>query len=200
MRSRLVRIRPRIRAGSRLADPVTGLVIRIGLDRFAGSTDVLGLAASATVKGNDISIMIPIVYIGQPRSSWNTAIESRWSGVFGDVNVTTMVTSGNAMSVDTNVITVTGPGLRSKTSWFSKGGGQDTGLWASDASDDIVGHEAGHILHLIDQYTDVVDPSAPGGLRSVPNPGYENNIMSNSSKRPSEADFFRIMNNKLICH
>jgi RHS repeat-associated protein len=123
------------------------------------ATDELGLAASATVNGNNLSIVIPIVYIGQAPSSWNTAIENRWSGVFGDVTVTTMVTNGNAMSVDTNVITVVGAGARSQVNWYPKGGKQDTGTWASDASDDVASHEAGHLLHLGDRYHDVPDPT-----------------------------------------
>jgi RHS repeat-associated protein len=162
--------------------------------------DPLGLAASGTINGNSLTLVVPIVYIGQGRSSWNSAIEGRWSGVFGDVTVTTIVTQGNAMSTDTNVITVVAAGTRSSVSWFRNGGGQDTGKWASDASDDVVGHEAGHLLHLQDRYHDIPDPTNPLGVKSVPDTGYENNIMSTSRMRPSEADFLHIMNDRIICH
>jgi RHS repeat-associated protein len=178
-----------------------------GLDTYgyvSGSpliaSDVLGLAASGTVNGNGLTLNIPIVYVGQGRSSWNSAIENRWSGVFGGVTVTTVVTQGNAMSVDTNLITVVAPGTRSNVSWHKNGGARDIGKWASDASDDVVSHEAGHLLHLPDRYHDVPDPTNPFGVRSIPDAGYENDIMSTSRMRPSEADFFHIMNDKTICH
>ncbi|MEX1826807.1 RHS repeat-associated core domain-containing protein [Luteibacter sp. CQ10] len=164
------------------------------------ASDVLGLAASGTVNGNGLTLVIPIVYVGQARSSWNGAIENRWSGVFGGVTVTTVVTQGNAMSIDTNLITVVAPGTRSNVSWHKNGGAQDIGKWASDASDDVVSHEAGHLLHLPDRYHDVPDPTNPFGVRSIPDSGYENDIMSTSRMRPSEADFFHIMNDKTICH
>lgn len=114
-------------------------------------SDYLGLAASGTVSGNNLTLVIPIVYIGQAPARWNTSIENRWSGVFGDVNVTTTVTQGSAMSIDTNVISVVAPGTRSEVSWYAQGGAQDTGRWASDASDDVVSHEGGHLLHLPDR-------------------------------------------------
>jgi len=38
------------------------------------------------------------------------------------------------------------------------------------------------------------------GVKSVPDTGYENNIMSTSRMRPSEADFLHIMNDRIICH
>jgi len=62
---------------------------------------------------------------------------------------------------------------------------QATGEWDNQDTAEVIAHEAGHLMGLDDQYDE-----------NGPLPGYENNIMGNTSKgcRPSKAQVEKIVN------
>ncbi|MFO7677260.1 MAG: Ig-like domain-containing protein [Thermoplasmatota archaeon] len=71
--------------------------------------------------------------------------------------------------------------------------GNDTwvgGIWSSSASAKVIAHEAGHLMGLEDQYQDQVDEN--GQTVSVPNDGYEENIMGSVSKCNETANVSQI--------
>ena len=162
--------------------------------------DPLGEAASVYVQGTNVLIVIPVAYVGGSdalHQQWNSDIEDKWSGVFGDLSVTTVVIDGDPTSAGTNVITVADAGTRSYVSSYKHNYGkyQDTAKWACDASADTIGHEAGHLLHLPDVYVDVPDPQSPWGVVSHAFPGFENDLMgTKSSAHPSEQDMIGVIN------
>jgi YD repeat-containing protein len=157
------------------------------------STDARGTSVSYTYDALDrrTSATYPVA---ADNVSWRYDEPDSVTGCVGSASIGRMTRVIDAASTTTYCYDKRG------NVWYPKGGKQDTGTWASDASDDVASHEAGHLLHLGDRYHDVPDPTNRWGKRSIPDPGYENNIMSNSRMRPSEADFFDIMKNKLICH
>jgi len=61
------------------------------------------------------------------------------------------------------------------------------GIWSGSASAKVYAHEAGHLMGLDDQYQDV-------NGTSVPNPGYETNIMASVSKCNETANMSDIEN------
>ena len=164
------------------------------------AVDPFGHAAQVYVYGNYVQIVLPIAYVGSDvdpamTAQWNQAIEDRWSGVFGDLVVSTLVTNGNPKSKDTNLIHVTAPGQRSLVRYHPNRDAQDSADWSCGARDSIVAHEAGHLMGLPDVYVDVPDPSSPVGVYSHAFPGFENDIMgANMDSRPTEEDFIGIIN------
>jgi RHS repeat-associated protein len=197
----------------RYYDPSTGRYIQsdpIGLSGGASTytyvvndpfrrVDHLGEAASVYVQGTNVLIVIPVAYVGGTSAlheQWNADIENKWSGVFGDLSVTTVVVDGDPTSAGTNIVTVADAGTRSSVSSYKHNYGkyQDTAKWACDASPDTIGHEAGHLLHLPDVYVDVPDPKNPWGVVSHAFPGFENDLMgTNLSAHPSEQDMIGVI-------
>ena len=74
--------------------------------------------------------------------------------------------------------------------------GSKTGKWNDSGEKFMPGHEAGHLMGLRDRYRDVKQPD--GSIRSVPNPGYESNIMANMSAKPSVQNIRDIIKNTKV--
>ncbi|MBB3226231.1 RHS repeat-associated protein [Luteibacter sp. Sphag1AF] len=153
------------------------------------SRDSMGLAATVNVKGNIVTITLPITYVGlngisvsqQKISAWNSKIESQWSGTWGGYDVRTKVVPGGPGVKDSNTITVM-PGKG--TSKVSEVGG-NTGIWYEDGQDWVVSHEAGHLMGLRDHYIEFCD----GGVRETqPAPGWEGDIMGDFNGTVSPRD------------
>jgi RHS repeat-associated protein len=149
--------------------------------------DKQGLDCKVSVINNSVFIEIPVTYgknVDQPtRQKFEADVEATWTGKFGKYKVYTTVIEGkmnNIRLVETgdrsNVV-------KNKDLWLYKGEVDDKGTSA---------HEAGHFMKLPDQYQDVTD--ANGNVSSVPNPGYEKNIMGSLSGTPSENDITGIIN------
>jgi hypothetical protein len=85
---------------------------------------------------------------------------------------------------------VKAPRLRSETV------NHKNGTWSNSGSRDMAGHEAGHDLGLPDRYKDV--RQSDGKIRSIPNPGYEQNVMGNMAAPPSAKDIHDIIENKKV--
>lgn len=146
--------------------------------------DSSGLTATVNCNGKDVEIDLSINYwgpglAGLNQSSdltdrWNEAIESAWSGNFGEYNVTTTVSSGSMNSVYVPF----GEGIAtvSRRGW-------NTGIWPAASSDWTAAHEAGHLMLLEDRY-----------FKGWPFPGYENSIMGARDKKPTEQDIKDLLN------
>lgn len=145
--------------------------------------DPLGLDAIVNCSTNangkiDVNITIPITYTGDGAlssitSNWNQAIESIWTGTFGNYSVTTKVTSGSMNTVRVPV----GNGRA-----YVEGVGGNSGEWPSMRPGWTAAHEAGHLMGLPDSY------GANG-----PVPGFENNIMGVRDKLPSDGNIQEIL-------
>ena len=69
----------------------------------------------------------------------------------------------------------------------------NTGVWNNDPDGAI--HETGHLFYLLDQYTDI---SKGGNIVSVPNPGFENNIMATLSGKVESRDINSILKYAIV--
>ena len=166
--------------------------------------DPIGLNATCVMHYNrtthrfDVSITLNIEYGGfgaDPlmTNEWNDAISQIWSGSFGNYNVVTTV--GTAAS-DNFLVWIWPTSGRSTTMQQQQDGSvaDAWGYWygaqksGSQSPSRTAAHEAGHLMGLPDRYTDVDG-------RSIPNPGWENDIMADESKPPSEDDIADIVNN-----
>jgi len=174
------------------------------LFRYCGNdpldfTDPMGEVAEVTVDGINISIRIPIDFSGpgvSQRIVTNSvqSIQRAWTGRFGEYHVTTKVdTSGKGVGKDnrTNKIEIVNDPQRRSYVIGSK-----TGRWNNSGDKFMPAHEAGHLMGLRDRYTDV--RQADGSIRSLPNRGYENNIMANMSAKPSAQDIGGISKNTKV--
>jgi RHS repeat-associated protein len=161
-------------------------------------TDPTGEIAEVTVDGNEISIRIPIQFSGEGATEKVTGryiagMEKAWSGKFGQYHVTTKVDTEHGIGKHdkTNKIEIVkNPNYRSNVV------NSRTGTWNNSGGKKMAGHEGGHLMGQGDRYTDVKQPD--GTVRSVPNAGYEKNIMGNMSARPSAQDIKDIMRNKKV--
>jgi RHS repeat-associated protein len=146
--------------------------------------DPLGLWASVSVSGNNVTITLPITYSGPGVTpslvqSWNNAIQKAWSGKFGKYHVMTTVTKGpqNQVSVPCGRGLANTPPPWNSGTWPALNvPGIDPALAAA--------HEAGHLMGLEDQYWH------PSG---VPYPTYEHDIMGAVGQPPSERDIAEII-------
>jgi hypothetical protein len=161
-------------------------------------TDPMGLDAEVTVDGDVISIRIPIQFSGEGATAKMTGryisgIEKAWSGRFGQYQVKTKVDTEHGMGKDdkTNKVEI----LKDRN-FRSNVVKSKTGTWSNSGDKSMAGHEAGHLMGQRDRYTDVKQPD--GTTRSVPNAGYEKNIMGNMCSTPSTQDIHDITNNKKV--
>jgi RHS repeat-associated protein len=144
--------------------------------------DKQGLDCKVSVKGSNVYIQIPITSgenINQDtRIKFEAGVEGMWTGKFGKYEVHTIVTEG----ITNHARIVEGLDRPSVT--------QHKNLWLAEGVVNKRGasaHEAGHLMNLPDQYHDT-----PTG--SIPNKGYENNIMGTTSGKPNENDITQIIN------
>jgi RHS repeat-associated protein len=135
------------------------------------SSDPLGLYAIVRDSCGDVSVTLPMTFVGPGATpavveKFSQGIEKHWSGNFGQYRVTTKVTPADKNTPGNlkNVIYVT----RGDGRAFVRGPGLNTGIWPSERPGWTAAHEAGHLMRLPDRYTDKVGP----------HPGYENNIMA----------------------
>ena len=145
--------------------------------------DPTGLTAIVKCKGNNVNIDLSINYWGpgisgfdsssSPVNRWNEAIESTWTGQFGQYNVTTKVSSGSMNSV--YVPFGEGRATVSRRGW-------NTGIWPSMSSGWTAAHEAGHFMLLDDR-----------SFNGWAFPGYENSIMGKRNMNPTEQDIVDLL-------
>jgi RHS repeat-associated protein len=133
-------------------------------------SDPLGLYAIVRDSCGDVSITLPITFVGPGATpavveKFSQGIEKHWSGNFGQYRVSTKVTVAdkNTPGNRKNVIYVTQGDGRA----YVRAPGLNTGIWPADRPGWTAAHEAGHLMQLPDRYTDKVGP----------HPGYEHNIM-----------------------
>jgi hypothetical protein len=150
------------------------------------------------VDGDVITIRIPIQFSGDGatpdvRQRYASAIESGWTGKFGKYEVTTTVDteSGVGDRNETNKIKI-----MNDAKYRSYVLGSNRGKWNNSGNQDMVRHEAGHLMGQPDRYTDQEQPD--GKIISVPNHGYERNIMGNMAAPPSEQDIQDIIRNTKV--
>ena len=133
-------------------------------------SDPLGLYAIVRDSCGDVSVTLPITFVGPGATpavveKFSQGIEKHWSGNFGQYRVSTKVTVAdkNTPGNRKNVIYVTQGDGRA----YVRAPGLSTGIWPADRPGWTAAHEAGHLMGLPDRYTDKVGP----------HPGYEHNIM-----------------------
>jgi RHS repeat-associated protein len=137
--------------------------------------DPSGLFAKVCIDGNNITITIPIKYVGPGATKENIrkitkGIRENWTKRVGKYNVKASTSNepGNMVTLTTKKMTsqVGGSdfpdyGSRSGNTWYV--GDKDLG-W-------VAAHEAGHLMGLRDDYVNI-------GRESHANPGREGNIMA----------------------
>lgn len=153
-----------------------------------GRIDPSGLHGVCSVTGNNVSITLPINFIGPGATPDNianaiTGIQQRWTGTFGDYNVSMTVDTAlpamNTITLTTGPRTIQ-PFVNMPNPVGSAPGNQ--GTWHTDKpalNSWEAAHEAGHLLGLRDQYTGT----------GTPIPGWENHLMGQAlgtTIRPSE--------------
>jgi RHS repeat-associated protein len=180
-------------------DPI-GLMGGLNLHAYApnpvGWVDPLGLVAEVTVEGNNVHIIVPILYrnsTGLPDNKFksitkkfNEGISKKWTGTFGKYNVTTEVVERNRG----NLIDVREGSCRAEVRE-----GSNRGVLCVTASGDVAAHEAGHLMKLEDRYDDKKDRYG-NTIDCIPRNGYEDNIMAcpdYSKRKPSEDDIKEII-------
>jgi RHS repeat-associated protein len=133
-------------------------------------TDPLGLYAIVRDNCDDVSVTLPMTFVGPGATpavveKFSQGIEKHWSGTFGRYRVSTKVTVADKKTPGNlkNVIYVTQGDGRA----YVRAPGLNTGIWPSDRPGWTAAHEAGHLMRLPDRYTDKIGP----------HPGYEHNIM-----------------------
>jgi RHS repeat-associated protein len=182
-------------AGLRGGSFSTYAYARVSPLRFA---DPLGLCALIQQNGNNVQIQIPINYVGASPAqiqAYNSAIQSMWTGQFGQYNVTTIVTNPDpaaALNQINTVNVVPGSANANPGAWVDGG---DLGTFvgpAVDANPVIAAHEAGHFMGLPDDYTAAIDPF--GNRVTTPLPGFGNDIMATLNGLPSLQDIQQILN------
>jgi len=136
------------------------------------SFDPSGRFAQMAADGCNITITIPITYYGPGATpsvieKFNRAIESHWTGQFGQYNVTTPVVAGNQ-----NRICVPNGSARA----YVLGVGGNTGVWPAEVDDWVAAHEAGHWVG-IPEFCDDSNPNDPNPNESIGLPGYEGTLM-----------------------
>lgn len=119
-------------------------------------------------------------------NTWNNAIESDWSGAFGDYQVSTTVVPGGPGVADANAITVL-PGTGTSTT-SSVGG--SAGDWYGGNDPWVAAHEAGHLMGIDDHYHDWYED---GKRKSEPCPGWEGDIMGDFKGKASSKDIEELL-------
>jgi RHS repeat-associated protein len=174
------------------------------LFRYCGNdpldfTDPMGEVAEVTVDGTNISIRIPIKFTGlgvtqRIVTNYTQTIQRAWTGQFGEYHVTAKVdTSGKGVGKDNRINKIEIVNNQKHRSYVV---GSQTGKWNNSGDKFMPGHEAGHLMGLRDRYKDVKQPD--GSICSMPNRGYENNIMANMAAKPSAQDIGNINKNTRV--
>ena len=146
--------------------------------------DLLGLFAYAERNGNNLNIIIPIIFNGPGATKsvinkFTTAIEKKWTGTFGKFNVTTKVVNPSDV-----------PGSEINYVYIPKGNGKahvfinQFGCIQAQRPGGTAAHEGGHFMFLRDKYDKKT---------GKPLPGYKNNIMGNINGVPFEEDIENIL-------
>ena len=152
-------------------DPVSQQRYMWNRGNAADYSDPSGYDAIVKVNGNNVKIVIPLTITGgthDQRLAIKNAIQSQWSGDFGNLHVMTKVVEGKA-----NNLTVSNtPGLRAFSS-NDRNGHYNNAVVTTADRDFAWGasHEAGHLMGLGDKYKDVA------GQGSVAIPGFDHNVM-----------------------
>lgn len=126
--------------------------------------DPLGLYASVCVDDDgNVEIVIPIEFSGDFTDELIAdiigCIESKWSGTFGEYNVTTRVVKPKGKQTK-NKIRIDKPKRRARTGYYG-------GIWDPKSTCEVHAHETGHLLGIDDGY---VKEDAENGVLN-PQPG-----------------------------
>ena len=157
-------------------------------------TDPDGRKAIIRRDRNNIYIEIPVRFSRDATperiARFTAAIESQWSGTFGQYNVTTRVTRGGFLANRVRFDAAPGETNRSSVT----GGRSATIYTYGDATvqSAVDAHEAGHLMNHRDKYTDQPDGT------SRPNPGWESNIMATVPGRTEEKNVDEILQKNRI--
>ena len=157
-------------------------------------TDPGGRKAIIRRDRNNIYIEIPVRFSRDATperiARFTAAIESQWSGTFGQYNVTTRVTRGGFLANRVRFDAAPGETNRSSVT----GGRSATIYTYGDATvqSAVDAHEAGHLMNHRDKYTDQPDGT------SRPNPGWESNIMATVPGRTEEKNVDEILQKNRI--
>ncbi len=184
-----------VRFGARDYDPSIGrwtckdpIGLRSGPNVYAycgndpvNFVDRSGLYAEVTVEGNNVTIVLPIEFVGKGATedvinTFTNEIERQWTGQFGKYNVTTKVITPDPDCPDDkkSKVRVYTKNLSGR-SYSSFRGAEST--WYSDragSSTSPAPHESGHLLGLL---KDLYDPET-----FVPLPGFEDNVMAGAPR------------------
>ncbi len=156
--------------------------------RFVDPTGMEHTVTGSKEKG--YTIIIPVEFKGdnwtkEMKREFEVSIESTWSGFLDGVSV----------NVDVDVVE-TNKGKRNKIRFQDREGrayailGNSVTLF-KNSSGWTMAHEAGHLMGLDDRYKD--KKQKEGTVRSVPNPGWEENIMAEYGGTVDEKNFEEII-------
>ena len=151
-------------------DP-TGVADDLNLYGYVGNgainaRDPSGLAAVVSKYGNDVYIVLTVVYTGPNAIARaavaDAAIQNAWTGNFGGLNVRTIVASvvantpgslAAAQGANMTTVNFVPSGHASLTGGTRSNQTLTVGNWNDSASPLEYAHEAGHIMGLKDRYT-----------------------------------------------
>lgn len=118
-------------------------------------TDPTGKVAYVNVSGNNITIVLPIVFHGgnwDQQQAMAGAITDAWNGQFGQYNVQTTVIDGSTLTTPVNTIQIA-PGQSDALGLSRVYGDAMSGKWFAQPTRTCgldYAHEAGHLMGLAD--------------------------------------------------
>ncbi|MFZ6756430.1 RHS repeat-associated core domain-containing protein [Undibacterium sp. Ji50W] len=157
------------------------------------NSDPSGLIANGKKEGDTVTITIPIYIrsidgadIGNFSKNFNKNVTSIWKKVkYGKCWVVFQPEIHPDFRQGDNVGNIYPPGFIKRE--YVGGVGYRNMHVNSDSSPGVIAHEVGHLMYADDHYTDVK------GKGSVPNKGWESDIMANSNMPPTSKSIGEIL-------